>query len=103
MADAAQCLEELAGSVRINSDFSFEFLCASLLWIMSQAWGEQSAQSLYSPEDEVDNLLCFGFIKGEIPADGFCIHDGPSHVDLLVVAYHRNGIGHPERQWYGKK
>ena len=45
--------------------------------------------SLFS-EDEVDNLLCLGFIKGEVPADGFCIRDGPSHVDLLVVAYHRN-------------
>ena len=32
-------------------------------------------------------------VLGEIPVDGFCIHDGPSHVDLLVVAYHRNDIG----------
>ena len=28
-----------------------------------------------------------------LSADGFCIHDGPSHVDLLVVAYHRNDVG----------
>ena len=93
MADAAQRLEELAGSVRISSDFSLELLGASLLWIMSQASGEQSAQSLHSPEDEVDNLLRLGFIKAEIPADGFCIDDDPTQVDLLVVAYHRNDIG----------
>ena len=41
----------------------------------------------------MDNLLRLGFIKGEVPADGFCICDGPSHVVLLVAAYHRNDVG----------
>ena len=50
-------------------------------------------QPLDSPEDEVDNLLCLEWIKREVLADGFCIRDGPSHVDLLVVAYHRNDVG----------
>ena len=88
MADAAQRLIELAGAFRIDLDPG-----ASFLWVASQASGEQSAQSLYSLEDEKDNLLCLGFIKKEVLADGFCIHDGPSQIGLLVVAYHRNDIG----------
>ena len=67
--DAAQCLVELAGFSRIDLDLFLELTGASLLGIASQTSGEQSAQSLYSPEDEVDDLLRMGLINGEVPAN----------------------------------
>ena len=90
VADAAQCLVELAGSVRIDPDVSLELSGAFFLDHVAGIGENNRLNSTLQRMDEVDNLLC---IRGEIPADGFCIHDGPSHVDLLFAAHHRNNIG----------
>ena len=65
----------------------------ALIWIMSKASGKQSAQSLDSPEDEVGDLLCLGWIHVEIAANLLNILDGPVKINHAVVAYHRGDVG----------
>ena len=60
---------------------------------MSKASGKQSAQSLDSPEDEVGDLFCHGWIHVEIAANLLNILDGLVKIKLAVVAHHRNDVG----------
>ena len=60
---------------------------------MSKASGKQSAQSLDSPEDEVGDLFCLGWIHVEIAANLLNILDGPVKINHAVVAYHRDDVG----------
>ena len=55
--------------------------------------GKQSAHSLDSPEDEVGDLCCLGWIHAEILANLFGILDGLLEINMAIVTYHRNDVG----------
>ena len=59
---------------------------------MSKTSGKQSAHSLDSPEDEVSNLFCLGWIHVEVFANLFNVLDGLLEIDMAVVTYHRNDV-----------
>ena len=77
-----ECIVELNGSVRIHVHWSSAFSVVALFWIMSKASGKLSAQSLYSPEDEVGDLFCLGWIHVEIAANLLNILDGVVKINL---------------------
>ena len=59
---------------------------------MSETSGKQSAQSLDSPEDEVGDLFCLGWIHVEVFAHLLNVLDGLLEIDMAVVTYHRNDV-----------
>ena len=65
----------------------------AMLWIMLKTSGKQSAHSLNSPEDEVGDLFCLGWIHVEVLANLFNILDGLLEINEVVVTYHRDDIG----------
>ena len=93
MCNASQRIVELNGSVRIHFHLSSAFSVGALFWILSKASGKQSAQSLGSPEDEVGDLFCLGWIHVEIAANLLNILDGLVKINHAVVAYHRDDVG----------
>ena len=70
----------------------------ALPWIVSKTSGKQSAHSLYSPEDEVGDLFCLGWIHVEIFANLFDILDDLLEINMAIVTYHRNDVG-SENLW----
>ena len=54
--------------------------------------GKQSAQSLDSPEDEVGDLFCLGWIHVEVFAHLLNLLDGLLEIVMAVVTYHRNDV-----------
>ena len=62
-------------------------------WIMSKTSGKRSARSLNSPEDEIGDLFCLGWMHVEVFANLFDILDGLLEINVAVVAYHRNDVG----------
>ena len=59
---------------------------------MSKTSGKQSAQSLDSPEDEVGDLFCLGWIHAEVFANLLNVLDGLLEINMAVVTYHRNDV-----------
>ena len=72
---------------------------------MSKASGKQSAQSLDSPEDEVGDLFCLGWIHVEIAANLLNILDGPVKINHAIVAHHRDdGFRNlPAEHWHSSR
>ena len=93
VCNASHFVVELNGSVRIHFLLSPAFSVGALIWIMSKASGKQSAQSLDSPEDEVGDLFCLGWIHVGIAANLLNILDGPVKINRAVVAHHRDDVG----------
>ena len=87
MCNAGQCVVELNGSIRTA------FFMDAMPWIMSKTSGKRSAHSLNSPEDEIGDLFCLGWIHVEVFANLFDILDGLLEINVAVVAYHRNDVG----------
>ena len=92
MRNAGQCIVELNGSIRTHVHLSFAFSVLALPWIVSKTSGKQSAHSLGSPEDEVGDLFCLGWIHVEVFANLFNILDGLLEINMAVVTYHRNDV-----------
>ena len=93
MCNAGQCVVELNGSIRTHVHLSFAFLMDAMPWIMSKTSGKRSAHSLDSPEDEIGDLFCLGWIHVEVFANLFDILDGLLEINVAVVAYNRHNVG----------
>ena len=65
---------------------------SSFSGIVSKAFGKQSAHSLHSPKDEVDNGLCVGLIHSARYANRLGLGDSLVHVDLPIAGYRRNDL-----------
>ena len=85
-------LAELSGPIRTHVHLSFAFSMLALPWIVSKTSGKQSAHSFDSPEDEVGDLFCLGWIHVEVFAHLLNVLDGLLEIDMAVVTYHRKDV-----------